>query len=84
MFLQFIVQTKKECYNLPIKQGGKTKYTWVNRLPEKLLHLAQTNGGTLDSSQVAKLKQNDRALVVSIALHPLTAKKINYNMCGKF
>ena len=60
---------------MPIKQRGKTKYTWVNTLSATLLRLVQENGGSLDSTQVSKLKQKDRALVVSISLHPLTAKQ---------
>ena len=72
----YLIQAKKQFYNLPIKQGGKTKYTWVNQLPAPLLRLVQENGGSLDSAQVAMLKQKDRALVVSISLHSITAKKL--------
>lgn len=57
----------------------RTKYTWVNQLPTKLLELVQANGGQLCADEVRKLKQRERALVVPISLHPLTAKKVQVN-----
>ena len=65
----------KEIYNLPIKVNGKTKRTWVNELPPKLLNLVWKNGGKLGPDRLVLLKQKDRSIVVPLGLHPLTSKK---------